>query len=54
MTIDKVKTIEAHATPEMKQLLSSGEMSIDKAFHDVQELIKSDLKTEILKTNATV
>jgi len=42
-TIDKVKTIEAHATPEMKQLLSSGEMSIDKAFHDVQEVILKNI-----------
>jgi hypothetical protein len=39
-TIDKVKTIEAHATPEMKLLLSSGEMSINKAFHGVQEFIE--------------
>jgi len=43
-TISKVKKIEAEASPETKELLSKGEISINKAFSEVK---KEERKAEI-------
>ena len=45
-TISRVKKIEAKATPEIKALLNSGEMHINKAFSEIK---KQERKDEIEK-----
>lgn len=55
-TISKVKTIQAKATPEQKEKLSSGEESINKVFNEIKRSdnkleYQERVKTEALKTD---
>jgi DNA modification methylase len=50
-TLDKVKVIQATATPEVKAQLSTGEVSINQVYQDIKkEEKKEEYKANVLKT----
>jgi len=48
-TIAKVKHIEAKATPEVKQKLSTGEVSINQAYQEIKKEEKKAERIEVIK-----
>lgn len=51
-TLDKVKVIEAKATPEVKAQLSTGEVSINQAYQEIKKEEKTIILEEKKKQNA--
>lgn len=53
-TIAKVEKIEAHATPEMKEQLRAGQMSINQAYQTVRREEKKQAVQQRIEEHATV